>query len=178
MAYLKPQFYLKPVSNQSLVELSTLRFPPKSVVTDTLLTDFLHNDWSDEARKFISDSLSANKTQLELSQLPSSEINFSVLNDSDSRSIDWINFCQMLDKALEYDKSELAKLTKEVDHMIISGYAPVSESLQIKENKKLKRIARYKEFDNGHVLHNWEKMTSAKAEDLAKQMSIKDPNDI
>ena len=41
-----------------------------------------------------------------------------------------------------------------------------------------KRIARHNEFDNGHVLHNYEKMTSAEAEEKARLASIENPNDI
>lgn len=48
-----------------------------------------------------------------------------------------------------------------------------------KEGTSQKRIARYKEFDNGYVLHgDWKKMSDEEAEELAKQASIKDPNDI
>ena len=43
---------------------------------------------------------------------------------------------------------------------------------------KLKRIARYGEFDNGHVLHDWTEMTDEEAEDLAKQMSLENPDDV
>ena len=41
-----------------------------------------------------------------------------------------------------------------------------------------KRIARHNEFDNGHVLHNYEKMTSAEAEEKARLASIENPDDI
>lgn len=42
----------------------------------------------------------------------------------------------------------------------------------------LKRIARYGEFDNGRVFHNWTKMTDEQAEELAKQMSLENPDDV
>ena len=41
-----------------------------------------------------------------------------------------------------------------------------------------KRIARYGEFDNGNVLHGWSEMNCSEAEELAKQESLKNPNDI
>ena len=41
-----------------------------------------------------------------------------------------------------------------------------------------KRIARYGEFDNGHVLHEWSEMNCSEAEELAKQESLENPNDI
>lgn len=41
-----------------------------------------------------------------------------------------------------------------------------------------KRIARYREFDNGHVLHQWDEMSNEEAEEKAKQASIENPNDV
>ena len=47
------------------------------------------------------------------------------------------------------------------------------------EGTAQKRIARYREFDNGHVLHNdWREMSDEEAEGLAKQASLKDPTDV
>jgi hypothetical protein len=46
------------------------------------------------------------------------------------------------------------------------------------DGKRKLRIARYNEFDNGRVLFNYDRMTINDAEELAKQKSIKDPNDI
>lgn len=47
------------------------------------------------------------------------------------------------------------------------------------EGTAYKRISRYNEFDNGHVLHNdWKKISDEEAEELAKQASIKDPTDV
>lgn len=48
----------------------------------------------------------------------------------------------------------------------------------VKSNKKKVRISRYKEFDNGHVFFDFQTMAIPDAENLAKEMSIKDPNDI
>lgn len=48
----------------------------------------------------------------------------------------------------------------------------------INEGTNYKRIARYGEFDNGYILHDFKKMTSDEAERQAKQASIKNPNDI
>ena len=41
-----------------------------------------------------------------------------------------------------------------------------------------KRIARYGEFDNGNVLHGWSEMNCTEAEEIAKQESLENPNDI
>lgn len=41
-----------------------------------------------------------------------------------------------------------------------------------------KRIARYREFDNGHILHQWDEMSNEEAEEKAKQASIENPNDV
>ena len=40
------------------------------------------------------------------------------------------------------------------------------------------RIAHYREFDNGHVLHNYKRMDIEDAELLARDASLKDPNDV
>lgn len=50
--------------------------------------------------------------------------------------------------------------------------------IKLKESTKEKRIARYREFDNGHVLHSWKEMSDEEAEEAAKQASIKDPTDV
>lgn len=48
-----------------------------------------------------------------------------------------------------------------------------------KEETKFKRVSSYKEFDNGHVLHSdWKEMSSEDAENIAKQKSIDDPDNI
>ena len=43
---------------------------------------------------------------------------------------------------------------------------------------RLKRIAKLNEFDNGFVFHSWAEMSEEEAETLAKQMSIKNPNQV
>lgn len=40
------------------------------------------------------------------------------------------------------------------------------------------RVARFNEFDNGHVLFDYQKMTEEEFEERAKAASIKDPNDV
>lgn len=48
-----------------------------------------------------------------------------------------------------------------------------------KEETKLKRVSSYKEFDNGHVLRSdWKEMSSKDAENIAKQKSVDDPDNI
>ena len=53
-----------------------------------------------------------------------------------------------------------------------------NESEKLTEGTNQKRIARYREFDNGHVLHSWYEMSDDEAEEKAKQASIDDPTDI
>ena len=51
----------------------------------------------------------------------------------------------------------------------------------IKENPNSKisfRIDHYRAWDNGHILHSYEKDTLENAEEKARQASIEDPNDI
>lgn len=64
---------------------------------------------------------------------------------------------------------------------VVRAYKPVAlnttnEAFDV--DKVQKRIARHNEFDNGHVLHNYEKMTSAEAEEKARLASIENPDDI
>lgn len=56
----------------------------------------------------------------------------------------------------------------------------MGESLEEYEiSESLKRISRYGEFNNGHVIHNdWRNMSDKEAEDMAKQRSAANPNDI
>ena len=51
------------------------------------------------------------------------------------------------------------------------------ESKEIKTERG-KRIARYREFDNGHVLHQWDEMSNEEAEEKAKQASIENPDEV
>lgn len=61
----------------------------------------------------------------------------------------------------------------------IESYNEVIESsYDVTGSTALKRIARYGEFDNGRVFHNWTKMTDEQAEELAKQMSLENPDDV
>lgn len=100
-------------------------------------------------------------------------------NNGAGKFDEFVNKMHSMYKATLLDQDQLEDvMEREYKKMYESADPQLSESLPIKENSKLKRIARYKGFDNGHVLHNWEKMTAAKAEELAKQASIKDPNDI
>lgn len=57
------------------------------------------------------------------------------------------------------------------------------DRIKTEESKEIitergKRIARYREFDNGHVLHQWDEMSNEEAEEKAKQASIENPNDV
>lgn len=49
---------------------------------------------------------------------------------------------------------------------------------KINEGTSKKRIAAYKEFDNGRVLYSWEIMKDEEAEDLARRESLKDPDNV
>lgn len=57
------------------------------------------------------------------------------------------------------------------------------DRIKTEESKEIitergKRIARYREFDNGHILHQWDEMSNEEAEEKAKQASIENPNDV
>ena len=57
------------------------------------------------------------------------------------------------------------------------------DRIKTEESKEIitesgKRIARYREFDNGHVLHQWDEMSNEEAEEKAKQASIENPDDV
>ena len=73
--------------------------------------------------------------------------------------------------------STYIKLCREERAREVPGEHNISK-LSVTGSTKLKRIARYGEFDNGNVLHDWKEMTDSEAEDLAKQMSLENPNDI
>ena len=49
---------------------------------------------------------------------------------------------------------------------------------KLTEGTNQKRISKYREFDNGYILHSWYEMTDEEAEEQARQASIKDPTDI
>ena len=80
------------------------------------------------------------------------------------------------------DKIQPGKFKEFKQAMIdfVKNYNLKTESKEVKtEGTNLKRISRYNEFDNGHVLHNdWKKISDEEAEELAKQASIKDPTDV
>ncbi len=48
----------------------------------------------------------------------------------------------------------------------------------ILSNTKSCRIAKVNEFDNGRILHSWDKMTEEDAESSARQASLEDPDNI
>ena len=86
-----------------------------------------------------------------------------------------------------YDTTGVIPTRQEVRNAIepfiqsLSSYEELqeNESLDsINEGTNFKRVARYGEFDNGYVMHNWAKMSDKEAENKAKQMSIKNPDDI
>ena len=56
-------------------------------------------------------------------------------------------------------------------------YEVLNESFD--PDKTAKRVARYKEFDNGHVFHSWlEDKTADEVEELARLACIKNPDDV
>lgn len=57
------------------------------------------------------------------------------------------------------------------------------DRIKTEESKEIitergKRIARYREFDNGHILHQWDEMSNEEAEEKAKQASIENPDEV
>ena len=49
---------------------------------------------------------------------------------------------------------------------------------KLTEETSQKRISRYKEPDNGRVLHSWAEITDEQAQEIARKESIKNPDDI
>lgn len=86
-----------------------------------------------------------------------------------------------------YDTTGVIPTRQEVRNAIETFIQSLSSYEELQENESLgsinegtnfKRVARYGEFDNGYVMHNWAKMSDEEAENKAKQMSIKNPDDI
>ena len=88
----------------------------------------------------------------------------------------------ILDKLLkDEEKSKgvyysIEEVLEELYEYIKSKYEIANDKLE--EGTKQKRIARYREFDNGYVLHQWDEMSNEEAEEKAKQASIENPNDV
>ena len=108
-----------------------------------------------------------------------------------ARSSRYSTYFNRIKKAIAKGDEDLLQRTKEA-----IMYAPAkelknseaSELMDMIKNRKIneafdvdkvaKRIARHNEFDNGYVLHDYERMTSAEAEEKARLASIENPDDI
>lgn len=77
-----------------------------------------------------------------------------------------------------YEGNENLTVAEFIDSLIEPHGLIVVKSKGLSEGTSAKRIARYNEFDNGRVLHSWKDMTDEEAEELAKQKSIEDPNNV
>lgn len=77
-----------------------------------------------------------------------------------------------------YEGNENLTVAEFIDSLIEPHGLIVVRSKGLSEGTSAKRIARYNEFDNGRVLHSWKDMTDEEAEELAKQKSIEDPNNV
>lgn len=77
-----------------------------------------------------------------------------------------------------YEGNENLTVAEFIDSLIEPHGLVVVKSKGLSEGTSAKRIARYNEFDNGRVLHSWKDMTDEEAEELAKQKSIEDPNNV
>lgn len=80
-----------------------------------------------------------------------------------------------------YVKLDCVLNTKELNEYDMKEQAPpqaVMNSNSSQNKVKSVRIARYGQFDNGHVLHSFERMTLPEAEKKAQLMSKNNPNDI
>ena len=80
-------------------------------------------------------------------------------------------------QALGYDPidkydSDVKKLGRELGRMLLPN-----SSTSVKASK-YKRISRYKEFDNGNVLFDYQDIDDDTAEDMARQASLDDPDDV
>lgn len=88
----------------------------------------------------------------------------------------------ILDKILK-DEEKSKGVYYSIDEVLEELYEYIKSKYEVNENKEIKtesgkRIARYREFDNGHVLHQWDEMSNEEAEEKAKQASIENPNDV
>lgn len=77
-----------------------------------------------------------------------------------------------------YEGNENLTVAEFIDSLIEPHGLIVVRSKGLSEGTSAKRIARYNEFDNGRVLHSWKDMTDEEAEELAKQKSIEDSNNV
>lgn len=83
----------------------------------------------------------------------------------------------------DFEHTPIRDVKKQVEDIVKSYSSNISEALNgynvdTGDRKRKVRIARANEFDNGHVLYNYKKMTSAEAEEEARQMSIKNPDEV
>lgn len=80
---------------------------------------------------------------------------------------------------LGYDREDAQAIFHQIlMYRGITASTDITASRRTDDGKYLCRIARYGEFDNGHVLFGgWKKMTPSEAEDWARQTSIGHPDD-
>lgn len=77
---------------------------------------------------------------------------------------------------LNYDK--LKEVQERLEQECVDEFNEKLEE-SFDPDKTAKRVARYKEFDNGHVLHSWlEDKTADEVEELARLASIENPDDV
>lgn len=82
------------------------------------------------------------------------------------------------DMEFEYDQDKEGTDVGTYEFALNNAITHIKE-INLTEGTKFKRISSYKEFDNGHVIHNdYKEMSDEEAENLAKQQSLKDPNNI
>lgn len=81
-------------------------------------------------------------------------------------------------KLEDYLKHKAAMDDEEISNFV-KKYFRENMNESFDPDKTAKRVARYKEFDNGHVFHSWlEDKTADEVEELARLASIKNPDDV
>lgn len=83
---------------------------------------------------------------------------------------DDVRIFRNLDELRNYLEKQIAICKQEAD---------LNYSVNASSNAKTREvyITHYREFDNGHILHDFKRMTEEQAQEAARQASIKDPTD-
>ena len=88
-----------------------------------------------------------------------------------------MNLAKRAKKLAEANKKMLEKKESSL-YGNINEFISNIEKNYLKEGTNKKRVARYREFDNGHVLNSWYDWTEDEAQEKAKQQSIDNPDSI
>ena len=111
---------------------------------------------------------------------------YDVNYEKNKKALDIINKfkkAHKLDSLFDYLASGITEpFTTESSYLAYVADTDISDyeiyNGKLEEGTKQKRIARYREFDNGHILHQWDEMSNEEAEEKAKQASIENPDEV